>query len=101
MGLIWGCAPGLALTLLFCLQDTGGNLSFNTLWAANLLPLHPRNSWAANCPSLLLGSVLALPLFTYLLTVLAGKATGRKYKVNCESNAAAPRAQHSNQAIKQ
>lgn len=48
-----------------------------------------------------LGPVLALPLFTYLLTVLAGKATGRKYKVNCESNAAAPRAQHSNQAIKQ
>lgn len=99
MGLIWGCAPGLALTLLFCLQDTGG-ISILTLQGLQIcspsIPGTPRQQIA---PLSLLGIALALPIFTYLLIVLEGKAEIQK--VNCESNTAAPRAQHSNQAIKQ
>lgn len=30
MWLMWGCALGLPLTLLFCLQDMGAKLSFNS-----------------------------------------------------------------------
>lgn len=84
MGLIWGCAPGLALTLLFCLQDTGGNLNFNPPCATNLLPLHPRDSVAANCPSLPAGYRPGPPYFHLFANCAGGEGEGEEIqKVNC------------------
>lgn len=72
MGLTRGRAPGVALTLLLSSRTSVEKLNYNP---------SPQGSWGANRLSLPpLGIALALPVFTYLLIVLAGKARGRKYK---------------------
>jgi len=71
--------PGIDLAV--CLQDSGGKLDFNPPRAANLLFPLPQGVPGSKSPlSPLLGIPLALPIFTSLLIVLAGKARGRKYK---------------------
>lgn len=83
---------GFDLAVLF--QDIAANLNYNPL-----TPGVPGEQIASLSP---LGIAPALPGFHLFANCAGREGEGEEIqKVNCESNTAAPRAQHSNQAIKQ